>query len=57
MKNFLNTNICFDFSNFSKGSKFYDNRNEMFVGKMKDEYKGMPISAFVGPKSKMRSML
>ena len=57
MKNFLNTNICFDFSNFSKGSKFYDNQNEMFVGKMKDEYKGMPISAFVGPKSKMRSML
>ena len=29
----------FDFSNFSKDSKFYDNQNEMVVGKMKDEYK------------------
>ena len=27
----------FDFSNFSKDSKFYDNQNEMVIGKMKDE--------------------
>ena len=46
-----------DFSNFSKGSNFYDNQNEMFVGKMKDEYKGKPIDKFVGLKSKMHSML
>ena len=27
----------FNFSNFSKDSKFYDNQNEMVIGKMKDE--------------------
>ena len=29
----------FDCSNFSKDSKFYDNQNQMVVGKIKDEYK------------------
>ena len=46
----------FDFSNFSKDSKFYDRQNKMVVGKMKFEYKGIPISKFVGLKSKMHSM-
>ena len=46
----------FDFRNFSKDSKFYDNQNEMVVGKMKDEYKGIPINKFVGLKSKMHCM-
>ena len=47
----------FDFSNFSKDFKFYDNQNEMVVGKMKDEYKGIPINKLVGLKSKMDCML
>ena len=47
----------FDFTNFSKDSKFYDSQNEMVVGKMKDEYKGVPINKFVVLKSKMHSML
>ena len=47
----------FVFSNFSKESKFYDNQNEMVVGKMKDEYKGIPITKFVGLKWKMHGML
>ena len=46
-----------DFSNFSKDSKFYDSQNEMVVGKMKDEYKGIPINKFVGLKSTMHSMI
>ena len=37
----------FDFSNFSKNSKFYDSQNETVVGKMKDEYKGILINKFV----------
>ena len=41
----------FDFSNFSKGSKFYDNQNEMVVGKMKVVNKGIPINKFVELKS------
>ena len=47
----------FDFSNFSKDSKFYDGQNKMVVGKMKVEHKGIPIKKFVGLKSKMHSML
>ena len=47
----------FDFRNFSKDSNFYDDQNEMVVGKMKYEYKEKPIDAFVGLKSKMHSML
>ena len=31
--------------------------NDMVVGKMKDEYKGIPINKFVGLKSTMHSML
>ena len=40
----------FDFSNFSKGSNFYDNQNE-------DEYRGIPINKFVGSQSKMHCIL
>ena len=46
----------FNFSNFSKNSKFYDSQNETVVGKMKDEYKRILINKFVGLKSKMHSM-
>ena len=42
----------FDFSNFSKGSKIYDNQNEM-----KNECREIPINKFVGLKSKTHSML
>ena len=54
---FFKRNDLFDFSNFSKDSKFYDNQNEMVVGKMKIIYRGIPINKFVGLKSKMHSML
>ena len=46
-----------DFSNFSKDFKFYDNQNEMVVGKMKIVHRGIPINKFVGSKSKMYSVL
>ena len=54
---FFKRNDLFDFSNFSKDSKFYDNQNEMVVGKMKIVYKEIPINKFVELKSKMYSML
>ena len=50
MKKFLNTNICLILAVFQK-TLFYDNQNEMVVGKMKDEHKGIPIIKFVGLKS------
>ena len=55
-KNFKYKHLL-DFSNFSKDSKFYDNQNEMVVGKMKIIYRGILINKFVGLKSKMHSML
>ena len=46
----------FDFSNFPKGSKFFDDTNKKVIGKMKDEFGGVIVEEFVGLKSKMYSM-
>ena len=46
----------FDFSNYSKDSKFFDNNNKKVIGKMIDEYGGVIIDEFVGLKSKMYSI-
>ena len=46
-----------DFSNYLKGSKFYDECNKRVIGKMKDELSGRIISEFVGLKSKMYSLI
>ena len=47
----------FDFSDYSKESKFYDNSNKKVIGKMKDGMSGEVISEFVGLKSKIYSLL
>ena len=46
----------FDFSNYSKDSKFFDDTNKKVIGKMKDEYGGVIIDQFIGLKSKMYSI-
>ena len=46
-------NNLFDFSNYSKDSKFYDDSNKKVIDKMKDEIGGIIIDAFIGLKSKM----
>ena len=46
----------FDFSNYSKDSKFFDETNKKVIGKMKDEFSGVIVIEFVGLKSKMYSM-
>ena len=46
----------FDFSNYSKDSKFFDDANKNVIGKMKDEYGGVIVDEFVGLKSKMYSI-
>ena len=46
----------FDFSNYSKDSKFFDESNKNVIGKMKDEFSGIIVNEFVGLKSKMYSM-
>ena len=47
----------FDFSDYSKESKFYDNSNKKVIGKMKYEMSGKVISEFAGLKSKMYSLI
>ena len=47
----------FDFSDYSKDSKFFDDTNKKVIGKMKDEMAGKVITEFVGLKSKMYSLI
>ena len=46
----------FDFSNYSKDSKFSDETNEKVIGKMKDEFGGVVVAEVVWLQSKMYSM-
>ena len=53
---FFKLKHLFDFSNYSKDSKFFDQANNKVIGKMKDESEGKIIGEFVGLKLKMHSM-
>ena len=55
--NLLTHKHLFDFSNFSKDSKFYDSQNEMVAGKIKVVNKGISVNKFVGLNSKVHSIL
>ena len=46
----------FDFSNYSKDSKFFNETNKKVIGKMKDELGGVIVTEFVGLKSLMYSI-
>ena len=46
----------FDFSNYSKDSKFFDETNKNVIGKIKDELGIVIANEFFGLKSKMYSM-
>ena len=47
----------FDLSNYPKSGKYICSDNKKAVGKMKDEYGGVPIIKFFGLKSKMHLIL
>ena len=53
---FFKRKDLFDFSNYSKDSKFFNETNKKVIGKMKDEFGGLIIIEFVGLKSKMYSI-
>ena len=55
-EDFFKWKDLFDFSNYSKDSKFYDDANKKVIGKMKDGYGGVIIDQFIGLKSKMYSI-
>ena len=46
----------FDFSNYPKDSKFFNETNKNVIGKMKDEFSGVMVTEFVALKSKIHSM-
>ena len=56
MNNFFKWKNLFDFSNYSKDSKFFNETNKKVIGKMKDEFGRVIIIEFVGLKSKMYSI-
>ena len=56
-KDFNNHKEMFDFSNYSKKSKYYDNSKKLKVDEFKDEAAGVTIEEFVGIKPKLYSYL
>lgn len=53
---YMKDNIdIFDTSDYPRDHFLYDDKNKKVVGKMKDETNGVPISEFVGLRSKMYS--
>ena len=46
----------FNFSNYSKDSRFFDVTNKRVIGRMKDEFGGVIVNEFVGLKSKLYSI-
>ena len=55
-EDFFKWKDLFDFSYYSKDSKFFNETNKKVIGKMKDEFGGIIIIEFVGLKSKMYSI-
>ena len=51
MEIFLNIKTCLTLVNFNQ--IFFNWINKRIIGKMKDEFKGIPINKFMGLKSKM----
>ena len=54
-KDFWNDRDMFDNSDYPESSPYYCNVNKKIIGKFKDEACGLPITEFIGLKSKMYS--
>ena len=52
-KDFWNDKDMFDNSNYPESSPYYRNVNKKIIGKFMDEACGIPITEFIGLKSKM----
>ena len=53
---FFECKDLFDFSNYSKDSRFFDGTNKEVIGKVNDEFGGIIVSEFIRLKSKMYSI-
>ena len=49
-QDFYKDKQIFDYRNYAKESKYYDNTNNLVVSKMKDEIRGVPIKVLIGLK-------
>ena len=56
-KDFWNDKDMFDNSDYPENSPYYCNVNKKIIGKFKDEACGIPITEFIGLKSKMYSYI
>ena len=56
-KDFFNDRDKFDFSEYDKNSKYFDDINKKVIGKFKDETHSIPITEFIGLRSKMYSYI
>ena len=54
-QDFWNDKHLFDNSDYPESSPYFDKTNKKIIGKFKDEAAGVPITEFVGLKSKMYS--
>ena len=56
-RDFWNDKDRFDNSDYPESSPYFDNTNKKVIGKFKDEAAGIPITEFVGLRSKMYSYI
>ena len=56
-KDFWNDKNLFDNSDYPENSPYFDKTNKKVIGKFKDEAAGIPITEFVGLRSKMYSYI
>ena len=56
-KDFYNDKDKFDFRDYLENSKFYDKTNKNVIGKFKYEASLIPITEFIGLRSKMYSYI
>ena len=54
-QDFWNNKEMFDNSDYNENSLFFNKTNQKVIGKFKDEAAGIPITEFVGLRSKMYS--
>ena len=54
-QDFWNDRHLFDNSDYSESSPYFDKTNKKIIGKFKDEASGVPITEFIGLRSKMYS--